>query len=44
MKTNETSCRECGGIGKPSKALLNSLVSFDDFGGDGSGTGDGSGK
>lgn len=27
-------CRECGCIGKPSKALLNQLVSFDDFGND----------
>lgn len=35
MKTKETSvCRECGTIGKPSKAMLNELVSFDDFGND----------
>lgn len=27
-------CKECGCIGKPSKALLNQLVSFDDFGND----------
>lgn len=30
----DTICRECGNIGKPSKGLLNGLVSFEDFGSD----------
>jgi len=38
-KTNETSnkrnqCKVCGGIGQPSKALLNDLVAMQDFGGE----------
>lgn len=32
MKRNQ--CNKCGGAGIPSKALNNTLVGFDDFGGD----------
>lgn len=33
-KLDSDCCRECGGETKDSKVLVNSLVSFNDFGGD----------
>ena len=34
MENKRNQCRVCGGEGKPSKAMLNTLVSFNDFGND----------
>jgi len=34
MKTKETSCIKCGSEAKPSKALLNTLIAAQDFGGE----------
>jgi DNA-directed RNA polymerase subunit M/transcription elongation factor TFIIS len=34
MENKTTQCRECGSQGKESKSLLNTLLSFNDFGND----------
>lgn len=34
MNNQNYTCKKCNGKGKPSKALNNTLIGFDDFGGD----------